>query len=99
MRARRHQQSKQMELALKPRFKWGGKREGAGRKSGKRTGVSHKTRQEHARRYPVHVTLRVVRDVGNLRAKRPFAVIREAMGAAKKNARAGFRLVHFAVLG
>ena len=37
---------------------WGGRRQGAGRKpSGRRVGVAHRTRPEHKRRHPVHVTL------------------------------------------
>jgi len=47
----------------------------------------------------VHVTLRAVREVGYLRAKKPFAVIREAMKAARQSEREGFRLVHFSVQG
>src|SRR5688572_33469309 len=100
MRRRRHEPAAQMELALESRSKWGGKRAGSGRKkSEKRIGVSHEARQPHARRFPVHVTLRAVRVVGYLRAKKPFAVIREAMKAARQSEREGFRLVHFSVQG
>src|SRR5688572_11415111 len=100
MRRRRHEPAAQMELALESRSKWGGKRAGSGRKkSERRIGVPHDARQPHARRFPVHVTLRTVREVGHLRAKKPFAVIREAMQAARKNPREGFRVVHFSVQG
>jgi REP element-mobilizing transposase RayT len=98
---RRQQQSErsQMELGLQPRFGWGGERAGAGRKASKGSGVSHKVREEHVHRHPSHVTLRVVREVGYLRADKPFAAIQAALRAAKENGRAGFRVVQYSVQG
>ena len=60
------------------------------------TGRRHKTREVHDKRNPVHVTMRVVREVGSLRASRPFAVVREALRKAQK---VEFRIVEFSVQG
>jgi putative transposase len=85
----------QMELGLSEHRSWGGKRDRAGRPGGTRKGVEHGKREEHKHRYPVHCTLRAVREVGHLRAKKPFAKIKEAIRAA--SSKAGFRIVCFSV--
>ena len=79
------------------RFKtWGGKREGAGRKSrGKKAGVPHRPRPALARRFPVHISLKVVRGLPTLRARQCMEVIRAALYAGSQYR--GFRLVHFSV--
>ena len=75
---------------------WGGKRKGAGRKpSGRRAGVSHRTRPALASRFPVHVGLRVRDDLPNLRGKTCLAAIRKAFAAGAN--RGTFRLVHYSV--
>jgi putative transposase len=76
---------------------WGGKRKGAGRKpSGERAGVPHLSRPR-LRRMPVHVTLRMRKDVWNLRTRRCFTALQRAFlnGADKL----GFHLVHYSVQG
>jgi putative transposase len=86
----RHAQ--QQELAFRS---WGGKRKGAGRKAKLgRAGVSHRSRPEHRKRHPVHVTLRAVRRLPSLRQQAVFMAIRRAFS---RTARAWFRLVHFSV--
>ena len=55
-------------------------------------------RPVHKERHPVHVTLRALREVGNLRHKQPFGLIRDAIRAAGVGHK-DFRIVHFAVLG
>lgn len=59
--------------------------------------MSHDRRPELDPRHPVHVTLRVVRGLPNLRAKRQYAVVRGALEAGAQ--RFGFTLVHFSVQG
>jgi REP element-mobilizing transposase RayT len=86
----------QMEMRLEPKT-WGGKREGAGRPRLEKSRVPHGARQPHKLRHPVHVTLRVVQGVGNLRAEQPFGLIRDAIRVAGVG-RADFRIVHFAVM-
>ena len=73
----------------------GGHRPGAGRPKEKGSGVSHDTRPTLSRHHPVHITLRVQRDVPHLRTKRSYRAIAKAMQAGKQ--RFGFRLVHHAV--
>ncbi len=70
-------QPKQLEFTLKT---WGGKRKGAGRKpkNGK-AGVTHQARPAFASHHPVHVTMKVRRDVvGSLRRKSMFRCLHDA---------------------
>src|SRR5258706_4594052 len=85
----------QLPLDLK---RHGGTRKGAGRKpkNGVKAGVSH-LRRPSLRKLPVHVTMRVRREVWNLRSKRCFRPIREAFVAGGD--RFGFRLNQFSVQG
>ena len=93
--ATRRQKPKQFDLPL---AMWGGKRKGAGRKpKGEKAGVSHVTRERFGRNQPVHVTLRVRRDVPSLRGGRIFKTIRASFAASCE--KPGFRLTHFSVQG
>ncbi|HET9621575.1 MAG TPA: transposase, partial [Kofleriaceae bacterium] len=57
----------------------GGKRRGAGRKpNGPRAGAPHVERPTLAARHPVHVVLRAVEAVGNLRRRHAYHAIRIA---------------------
>ncbi|HMG20986.1 MAG TPA: transposase [Kofleriaceae bacterium] len=77
----------------KPR---GGKRRGAGRPpKGERAGAPHKKRPYLHARYPVHVVLRVVRAVGNLRRRCVYHAIREA--TLTTALREDFRVVHLSI--
>jgi putative transposase len=91
----RKRRSRQGELPLQERFGWGGRRDGAGRRSTPRSRVRHRARAEHDEGHPVHVTLRAVREVGHLRAKKPFQEIRDAIRAGSR--RGEFRVVCFSV--
>src|SRR5690606_37520789 len=71
----------QLSLSLPVRT-WGGARRGAGRRPGPRRLVSHAPRPELLTQHPVHVTLRVARDVPSLRVKERFRVLRRAFRAA-----------------
>jgi REP element-mobilizing transposase RayT len=74
----------------------GGKRPGAGRKPrGPRASERHKKRPEHLARHPVHVVLRVVRDVGSLRRRCAYRAFREALLVAAR--RDKFRIVHISL--
>src|ERR1044071_7334882 len=76
--------------------KRGGKRRGAGRPpKGPRAGSPHKERPFLHARYPVHVTLRVVGAVGNLRRRRVYQAIREA--TLTTALREDFRIVHLSI--
>jgi REP element-mobilizing transposase RayT len=76
--------------------KRGGKRRGAGRPpKGARAGSPHKQRPYLHARYPVHVTLRVIGAVGNLRRRCVYQAIREATLTTAR--REDFRIVHLSI--
>src|SRR5207248_2632726 len=89
-------------IKMKPRQlsfpTWGGSRPGAGRKRKSPVRlVSHKKRPEHAGRFPLHVVLRLGKEVPRLRTKPLFAAIHRALAASADQD--SFRLVHFSVQG
>ena len=81
------------------RFKThGGKRAGAGRKpKGEKAGISHSRRPAFTARQPVHVTVRMLPHVWNLRSRRSFRVIRHALELAA--VRFETRLCEFSIQG
>jgi REP-associated tyrosine transposase len=86
---------KQLQMKFRT---WGGKRRGAGRKpKGARAGVPHVARPALGKPRPVHVTVRVLPHVWNLRSRRSFAVIGPAIYAAGE--RFGVRVCHYSVQG
>ena len=77
---------------------WGGARKGAGRKPAPgRRRVPHRRREILKPRWPVHVTLRCVREVGRLRKFKLYQRLREAMAGA--GARADFSICQYSVQG
>ena len=60
-------------------------------------GVSHLRRPPLASRFPVHVTLKMRREVWNLRSRRCFSEVKKAFMAGCD--RFGFRLAHYSVQG
>jgi REP element-mobilizing transposase RayT len=67
-----------------------------GRKpKGPRAGSPHKTRPELRARHPVHVVLRVVPAVGNLRRRSTYKAVREA--TLTTALREDFRIVHLSI--
>jgi REP element-mobilizing transposase RayT len=84
----------QGQLTLFP--KRGGKRRGAGRPpKGARAGSPHKERPFLHARYPVHVTLRAISAVGNLRRRCVYQAIREATLTTAR--REDFRICHLSI--
>src|SRR4051794_29416166 len=76
--------------------KRGGKRRGAGRPpKGKRSGSPHEERPFLHARYPVHVTLRAIAAVGNLRRRCVYQAIRWATLTTAR--REDFRIVHLSI--
>src|SRR5512138_4034278 len=92
----------QLELGLRPVYKHGGRRPGAGRpKSGRRVGVPHRARPYHDRNHPVHVTWRFVPGLPSMRQRRlAGAVGRTVRAITMSNAarRTGFRIIHFSIM-
>ena len=76
--------------------KRGGKRPNAGRPAkGARSSERHKRRSQFAARCPLHVNVRVERDVGQLRRRRTYFAIRRAIETSLK--RTDFRVIHVSV--
>src|SRR5258708_36324510 len=83
----------QLALDLKS---WGGKRSGAGRKPAtERARMPHDPRPLLASRHPVHATVRVLPEIGDLREVKRFRTVRASIAAGCD--RFGFRVVHFNV--
>jgi len=82
------------QLPLRPRT-WGGARDGAGRKKSDRAGVPHRPRALVKTKTAVHVTVRLVREVGSLRRFKLTPAMRAAFLRTKK--KAGFRLCQFSI--
>jgi len=88
MRASRHVQQQL--------FWHGGKRKGAGRKpKGALTGTALQRRKELNAQYPLHIVLRVLPEIGNLRRPALYQAIREASIAAAMRGR--IRIIHISV--
>jgi REP element-mobilizing transposase RayT len=80
-------------------FGWGGWRPGAGRKT-KRGGnrrVPHRSRPVVRTRYPLHVTIRFLRELRSMRTKKRVKAIRRAFVAGC--VRDGFRIVDWSIQG
>lgn len=74
----------------------GGKRRGAGRKRvAPRPRVPHRTRPSLNGRTPVHITLRMLPAIANLRRRDQYRVIRTAL--ARTNARSALRICQYSV--
>ena len=77
-------------------FRHGGKRKGAGRPpKGKRAGTTHEARQEIEARYPLHIVLRLVPEVGSMRRRKLYQAVRDATVVAAIRER--IRIVHCSV--
>lgn len=76
----------------------GGARKGAGRKRRSDASVPHAARPSFdGTRHPLHVTLRVRRDVWHLRSQRAYRHVREALHVERQ--RGELRVVHYSVQG
>jgi REP element-mobilizing transposase RayT len=93
------QQELPLRRAAKDGSRRGGRRDRAGRKPTVpgAPGVSHRTRARLSERHPVHITLRVRREVPNLRRNAFLPILTDALRSGKE--RPGFRLCHYVVLG
>jgi putative transposase len=92
-RHRARRADEQLELRFPNR--WGGARQKAGRKAGKRRAVPHRARPAHRPSVPEHVTLRV--RLRSLRSQFVFPTVRRALADANERGGARFRIVHFSV--
>jgi REP element-mobilizing transposase RayT len=89
--------TRQLALSLPDRPRWGGRRDGAGRKPGDNPGLPHGSRAHFRKALPAHVTLRVRSDVPSLRTVKVVHEIERTF--ARGCTRPGFRLVHYSLQG
>ena len=89
--------TRQLDLDLSPRARWGGRRAGAGRKRGMKRRDPHLRRAPLAARHPCHVTLKVRSDVPSLRTIRFVGELERSWRQACCRGR--FRLVHYSIQG
>jgi len=88
--------SPQRSLDFRRRTRAGKVAKRAGRKpTGRRRDPRHRKRPEVVARHPVHVVLRVTREVGNLRVRHMYRAIRGALRTCL--ARADYRVVHVSI--
>ena len=83
------------QLPLFPPAAKRGRKRKPGPKPRKGAGSPHKARPALAARNPVHVVLRVIREVGNLRRRCTYKAIREA--TLTTAVREDFRIVHLSI--
>lgn len=77
-------------------FRRGGKRKGAGRKpKGARAGAAHQARPEVKPYHALHVVMRIVSVVGNMRRRSLYKAMRDATITAALRER--FRIVHVSI--
>ena len=95
--------SPQIELPIRPRYGWGGKRPRAGRKvsaSRPRTTIAHRARPFHDRHLPVLVTWKVLPRLPSLRWLPAAGAIGKAIRRTTGRhalRRTSFRIVHFSL--
>lgn len=85
----------QLDLPLKPRPTWGGRRSGAGRKPGPNPRVPHLPRERFHVRFPCHVTVRVRSDVPSLRTVKLVRAFERSLRRVRR--RGHFRVVHYSL--
>jgi putative transposase len=90
--ARQRRRWKQLEL--RPRT-WGGARDGSGRKKSDRAGVPHRPRPPIRKKTVVHVTVKLVREIRNVRRFKLAPAMRTAFLRTKKKDE--FRLCQFSI--
>jgi REP element-mobilizing transposase RayT len=93
------QKDPQLGLQLPARPRWGGRRDGAGRKRepGRAPTLRHGSRESFSRPVPAHVTLRLLPGLLSLRTVKLVREIEEAFSRGCE--RSEFRLVHYSLQG
>jgi REP element-mobilizing transposase RayT len=92
MMSRRKREPEQLDF---DRRRWGGRRPGAGRKTGPHPRVRHLSRVPFASGMPCHITLKVRPDVSSLRTVQLVREIEKS--CARSCEREQFRLVHYSL--
>jgi REP element-mobilizing transposase RayT len=89
--------SPQLPLDLQRRPRWGGLREGAGRKPGDNPGLPHVSREQFGKPVPAHVTLRLLPGLVSLRTVKLVREIERTFADGCE--RSSFRVVHYSLQG
>jgi REP element-mobilizing transposase RayT len=87
--------SSQLDLDLRDTPRWGGRRDGAGRKRGPAARDPHRTRAPFAGRFPCHVTLKVKPGLPSLRSVKLVRELERSLAAACERGR--FRVAHYSI--
>ena len=87
--------TRQLDLDLRERARWGGRHAGAGRKPGPNARHAHRPRLPLAARFPCHITLKVRRGLPSLRTVRLVRELERSFAAACDRGR--FRLVQYSI--
>jgi REP element-mobilizing transposase RayT len=86
----------QIELPLRERTRWGGRRAGAGRKPGTGSRVRHRTRERFEGRFPCHATIKVRQGLPSLRSARLVRELERSL-VSLREVRREFRVVHYSI--
>jgi REP element-mobilizing transposase RayT len=89
------QRVRQLDLDLREKPRWGGRRAAAGRKRGPDPRHDHRSRGSVASRFPCHITLKVRRGLPSLRTVRLVRELERSFAAACDRGR--FRLVQYSI--
>ncbi len=84
--------AKQISMDL---FSHGGARKGAGKKKLNRGMQNHLARPTISNRHPLHINVKIVNNLPNLRSKKLFKIVKRAISRARIR---GFRINQFAIL-
>ena len=97
---RRGQQKSRLHQHLLEERLWGGRRAEAGRNKARPNAMPHARRVALRKSEPLHVTVKLVRDLPSLRRKREYAVVCQALAGARDRALQvglGFRVVQYSI--
>ena len=97
-RNRARREAPQLELVYTGPPTWGGARPGAGRKPGPKGSrkVRHRVRRDFAgARHPLHVTIRILEEVGNVRRMDVAKWVRQTL--RRSGHKPFFRIIHFTI--
>ena len=86
----------QIELPLRAEASWGGKREGAGRRSSPRPRVPHRSREPFPGRFPCHVTLKLRHGLPSLRSAKLVREFQRSLTSLREQ-RSECRVIHYSL--
>jgi hypothetical protein len=91
------QRDRQLNLKLPAPKRWGGRRDGAGRKPGEHPRLRHRSRDRFSSVLPAHVTVRLLPGLLSLRTVKLVREVERTFAGGCE--RSDFRLVHYSLQG